>query len=238
MRASFRLISLAVLCAAVAAPFHAASSQDTPGPIRVMKGKQPMTPGSGQRRVEARSLAGFERLVVGDAVDVSVRYGPSYSVEVEADDNLLSRVETRSAGGILDVGVSGSYSSQRAPLVRITMPRLSRVELSASSSADIRGFRSPSLYLSSNGSGNFHVVGQASAVQVEMSGSGHANLSALDAGTAAVQVNGSGSARVRARQTLSAEVNGNGLIRYSGPATLIERTVHGPGAIRPDSAGM
>lgn len=203
------------------------------GETTVMRGNQPITRGSGRLVTRARTLPPFSRIVADDGADVSIAFGPTQEVSVQADDNLIDRVTTRVENGTLWIGVGGSYRTRATPTASIVVPALERIDLHASGSARVAGMRGSALALSSNGSGNFIVDGDIGELRVELFGSGEADLARLRAEHVRVELNGSGEARVHASRSLRAEVNGSGTILYAGAPERSERAVNGAGTIRP-----
>ena len=61
--------------------------------------------GGGDRIVETREVAPFDRLEVSESVDVKVVDGDGRHVRVYAGENVIDRVVTESSGGVLRVDV-------------------------------------------------------------------------------------------------------------------------------------
>ena len=67
------------------------------------------------------------------------------------------------------------------------------------------------------------LTGRTGDLDVEVEGSGSADLADLRAHEARVAVRGSGDADVRAEERLDADVDGSGSIRYHGDPEVTER---------------
>lgn len=202
--------------------------------ITVNRDDSPVLVGSGTRAQQQRSIAPFTAIEASDASDLVITIGAAQSVRVEADDNLLSHIETTTRNGVLYIRSTGSYSTYKPPVVTITLPSLSGVRMRGSGDARITGIRGGALSLEGIGSGDFHVTGQADTVSAKIKGSGDIDLRALDARDVDAAIYGSGSARVRASHSLRAAVYGSGDIAYSGTAK-VDSTVMGNGRISPAS---
>ena len=230
-RSSVAILALAgALVAAVPVVAHYAN--DSGSKVRVIRGDEQTTEGSGKVVRQERSVGAFTAIVADDAVNVVVTIGPRHSLEVQADDNLIDRITARVEDGALRIGAAGSYSTASAPTVHVTVPRLDRVDLHSSSDARIEGIRGSRLFLSSNGSGSFDVTGRVQAVEVELYGSGDARLADLEADDVRIAIHGSSDAHVKAGKSLRAAVYGSGDIRYSGDSVQVEQNVYGNGTIR------
>ena len=237
-----RALCLSALATVLVGLPSAAGASDTNarlqrGGTSVLIGDERPTLGSGRFIRQARPAGSFHAIEADDAVDLEIRIGEGSAIEVEADDNLVDRVTVAVEDGVLRVGARGGYTTSAAPLVRVTTPRLERVDLHTSSNAVIRGLRGGRLELASNGSGDFVADGWVEEIALASSGSGGGDLSALDAADARIAVNGSGRVHVRASRSLSAQVNGNGRIVYSGDPRKLRENVAGNGSIAPAGPG-
>jgi Putative auto-transporter adhesin, head GIN domain len=69
--------------------------------------------GSGTAAAQARHLAAFDSVDLGDSSNATVRVGGQQSVVVHTDDNLLSRVTTQVCAGTLRIETTGSFNHQQ-----------------------------------------------------------------------------------------------------------------------------
>jgi hypothetical protein len=199
--------------------------------IAVIYGGRTPDMGSGNRVRQIRPAGDFTRVIADDALDVEIRIGPSASIELEGDDNLIDRIRTEAENGTLHLRVRGGYRVRRPMLARITMPRLERVDLEASGDARIEGLSGGRLALAGRGSGSFDVSGELDQVEVRIQGSGDADLDDLRAREAHILINGSGDASAHVTETIVATVNGTGEIIYRGDPRNVSEDVNGTGRI-------
>lgn len=182
---------------------------------------------------DARALTGFSAIEAAGAEQVEIAVGGAASVEVEVDDNLVGNITTRVEDGVLKIGSKGSFSTTRAPVVRITLPSLTAVSMSGSGDAEIRGLSGGELTLNSRGSGRFSTPsGHLDKVSLNLMGSGDSDLTKLSVTNFVVSLNGSGTARIRASEAISARVNGSGTVYYGGDARTVEVRVNGTGSVK------
>ena len=193
-------------------------------------GREPVR-GSGNRIRQTRPAGSFTRVIADDAMAVEIRIGPSASIELEGDDNLIDLIRTDAERGTLHLRVRGGYRVRRPMLARITVPRLERLELEASGDGRISGLNGGQLALASFGSGSFIAEGQVDALDLRIQGSGDADLERLRAREARLLINGSGDASAHVTDTIVATVNGTGDIIYRGSPRNVTEDVNGTGRI-------
>lgn len=221
---------LAVAPLFLAAP---ACAQSSHGSIIVNRDNEPVVQGSGRYVREARAAGSFSAIESVGSERLEIAVGAAPSVEIEIDDNLLGNLTTRIENGVLKIGSKGSFSTTRAPVVRVTLPSLEAVRLSGSGDAEIRGLQGGTLSLDSRGSGGFHAPsGRADRVTLRLAGSGESDLTRLQVAHFAVDLSGSGEARIRADDSIDATVNGSGAVLYGGAAADVEVQVNGTGSAR------
>ncbi|MBX2846350.1 MAG: DUF2807 domain-containing protein [Saprospiraceae bacterium] len=92
--------------------------------------------GSGNVVTESRSHTNFDRVHVSSGLDVYFTQSNNYSVEVEADDNLIDIIKTEVNGGELRVKVAKGKSIKRSKklVVHVSAPDLTGIK--SSSGAD------------------------------------------------------------------------------------------------------
>src|SRR5262245_4331730 len=75
--------------------------------------------GSGKIATEQRDLKGFKGVDVGGAFLVEITAQKDYSVEVEADDNLLPLIKTEVDDGVLEIESEGRLKPTEQIRIRI-----------------------------------------------------------------------------------------------------------------------
>ena len=86
--------------------------------------------GSGVTKIEKREVAGFKKIEVSGAIEVEITAQKDFSVEVEADDNLLEYVKTEVEGETLKIYTKSRIWKQNKIRVVIAMPELTETEVS------------------------------------------------------------------------------------------------------------
>jgi hypothetical protein len=212
-----------------------------------------MIGGSGRIVSEKRNLSGFTGIETTSFVKVEVALGDSFNVEVEADDNILDRLNTEVDDGVLVIEMDkGGYSNVHAT-VYVTAPEINKMIVSGSGGIETKGkvfsrkrvelavrgsgsmnadIRAPTVNIENAGSGSITVKGETKTVKIKGSGSGLVNCAALLAEYATVKTTGSGGARVFASLQLEADLNGSGDIVYLGNPPNMKIEDDGSGEIK------
>ncbi len=204
-----------------------------------------MMTGSGRRVTEKRSVHDFTEIESAGSIEIEISHGDKLEVEVEADDNILSRVLTRVKNGRMSVMFEeGSYKNVHAK-VFVTIPSVDMLLVSGSGAIisrdtisnnenillEINGsgsiqamVNSPSVKAEVEGSGSISVSGRTKTFTVKNSGSGSINASGLLSESAIVKNSGSGTSNVFASVMLDVDLDGSGDVTYGGnpPSTKLE----------------
>jgi hypothetical protein len=216
------------------------------------------TTGSGNAVTEPRAVSGFQAIALRGAIDLVVRQADREGVQVRADDNVTSLVQTVVEGSgdarTLRIQFKAGESVRTVTPVVVTVDVIRLTALASSGSGDIRleALNTPALALgisgSSNarleqldteqlsisiaGSGDVRARGRAARLDVSIAGSGDVIARELVAGDAKVSIAGSGDASLTAQKTLSVAIAGAGSVEYGGGAMLARHSVAGSGSVR------
>jgi hypothetical protein len=187
--------------------------------------------GSGVAAAETRELASFSAVELAGVNDVSIGVGGEQLVTVRADDNLLERITTDVRGGVLVIDQTGSLDTVAPMRVEITVPSLDEVRLSGSGAIRVDGHELDLLSVTLPGTGAIRAAGTVTSLDVDLTGTGEADLGELVARNAAVALSGAGTVLVHVTGTLEAHVSGTGSVVYTGDPDRVDRTVTGVGSV-------
>ena len=170
--------------------------------------------GSGVYATEERGETGFNGIANSTSADVYFSSGDSYSIFVEADDNLRRYIKTSVSSGVLEIEIDGTpcISPGRTPVVYVTAPSLETVI--------------------SSGSGDILVDTLRSAeVKVVNSGSGNIIASWCEAGLCRIITSGSGDITLRNNYSdeISVKITGTGNVTSDGSTGLADIVSSGTG---------
>jgi hypothetical protein len=207
---------------------------------------------------EVRELSRFTSVDLRSLGRVVLASGPEQKVEVEAEEDLQSRVRTEVQGGVLVVGLRWWLGALlRMPelsevVVRVTVQELREIRLSGAGQVrsegplrvgdlDLRlsGAGHLALELAANrldvrlsGAGAVELSGTAAEMEIRLSGAGAVRADRLETRRVRIRASGAGECRVQAAETLEAEVSGAGSVRYRGNPR-IESRITGVGRLAP-----
>jgi hypothetical protein len=177
----------------------------------------------GPRRTQTRDVAAFTRVDSDSSVEIRLHVGEPQRVRVRAGENVIDGVGTEVRDGTLRVTFDHSGWGGNDVVVDASVPRLEGIDADGSGDIEADGIDADALAVSSDGSADLVLTGTVDALDVEVRGSGNADLADLRARAARVQVRGSGDADVRAEERLDVDVDGSGSVRYHGDPELNER---------------
>ena len=183
--------------------------------------------GSGKLISEKRDLSGFTGIEAGGAIDIEVTQADSYSVEIEADKNLMPHVRTTVESGTLKISTEDmnfDFFDHSTVHVKISMPKLSSFELAGASKGIAKNIKTDKLSLDVSGASKLIVAGTASSVNSEISGASKLEAKDLIADNVEVDCAGASKAYVHANATLKISAAGASNVIYSGSAKVSEES--------------
>ena len=209
--------------------------------------------GNGISKTEIRQASGFSQIASNGDFNVTVQPGNSYSVEVTAESNLLSYIETDVVGSTLKIRTRGLYSlrDHRSIEVNVTTPILNGLSLSGSGNIRTGSFTAKQdifhieisgsgdidsevnankIKANVSGSGTIFVQGVAPETNFVVSGSGKIKAYDLIQENCNATISGSGDMFVNASETIDANISGSGRVFYiNHPA--VHTSISGSGKI-------
>lgn len=207
--------------------------------------------GNNDVRSEFRAASGFDEIASTGDFKVNVKAGEEYSVEVSAESNLLSYIETDVVGNTLKIRTRGVHSliTNHPVEIFITTPVLEGVSLSGSGfiktdrfinddfkvalsgSGDIdTEVSAEEVRANVSGSGTIYLAGEADETEFVVSGSGKIKSFDLEHMKCDAAISGSGDMYVNASETINARISGSGMVFYIGHP-LIHTSISGSGGV-------
>ncbi len=190
--------------------------------------------GDGKVMLERRTVAaGLTEFDMSGPLQVELRVGPAPSLQIEADSNLLPLIRSDSSGPAMRVWVEGSVRTNNSMRVIYTTPQLGQIRATGSGRLIASGFNGGALTLNKAGSGESQLTGKVGTLNMQLTGSGSVNASALQSGNTNLEMAGSG--RLNLGQVnadaLNVKVHGSGGMQASGAATNLNARVVGSGGV-------
>ena len=208
--------------------------------------------GEGPVKTETRSAGDFHAIETSIAGDVEVSVADNFSVEVQAQENILPILKTEVEDGTLKIYFSENVSHHEDLKIRVSAPAFDRFSLGGSGTIKvITPIRADNMKMEVAGSGDIFVPqadfgsakasiagsgsvelgGKANTLETEIAGSGDIKAKQLTANTLNVKISGSGSVTCDVVQTLKASIAGSGDVYYSGQPA-VETNVSGSGSVK------
>lgn len=171
---------------------------------------------------------------------VRIVTGNRLAISVEGDPAVKDKLRFVLHNGKLGIGRDGNgWNTDTVATITVTVPVAHQIVLAGSGTIDadtlsgdavgvtIAGsgtVRSPhiaarNLDVQVLGSGRLQAAGQARTLDLTLAGSGEADMAALNAGNAKVDIAGSGSAGFASDGAVEANIMGSGQVRVKGRAT-------------------
>ena len=208
--------------------------------------------GKGDNITEIRSVKGFSGIDLCISADLYYQQDSIYWVEVTAQPNVLSVIETAVYGNVLKIKTNTWLVRHKPITVVVHSPDITYLSLSGSGNIYVQNaiaanymdilvngsgnISVPSLTAKTlstkiSGSGNIKITGgEVSDEDLRISGSGNIDALNLIANTCRVNVSGSGDVFVNVLQKLYVTISGSGDVKYKGmPA--VETHISGSGKI-------
>lgn len=163
---------------------------------------------------ETRTVAASTEVIdLSGPIDLTLRQGPSASLQVKGEQRLLGNVDTSSAGdGVLHIGTTGMLLHHRQPLqVLLVLPNLREMRVRGSGDSSVNGFSGETIVVRMDGTGSLKLNGRYRQVDVSVRGSGE------------MEMNGGSSSRV------AATVEGSGRMVVVGAASELKAVLAGSG---------
>jgi predicted small secreted protein len=187
--------------------------------------------GNGRIKSETRNILDFEKIDAGGAFSIKIKVGPSTSLRIVAEENLIGYIRTNVKGNTLVIDTRKNVSPRKEIIIEITTPSLKSVDASGANNIYIDGINGAEFRVDLSGAGNIDLRGTVDKFRAELSGAGNIDARDLIAKEVRVSVSGAASADVHAKEYLEASVSGVGSIDYYGNPAKVKTDVSGVGSI-------
>ena len=210
--------------------------------------------GNGNLITQDRTVTKADKIKLEGSFDVEISQGPTTSVKVEADENLVPYIITRVEGGYLVIKTKNgvSFSSEHEIKVYVTTDKLEKVELAGSGnvtgknkftggsklelkiagSGDIKmEINTPDILSEIAGSGSITLKGETQNETIKIAGVGDFTGDEMKAENATVKIAGSGNVKVFADMKLDVSIAGVGSVYYKGAANVTQH-ISGSGDVK------
>src|SRR5215471_19256863 len=191
--------------------------------------------GSGNRKTEKREVQTFNAIDSSGAYDIDVVCQKAASLQIEADDNLLPLIKTEVRGGVLFIKNDQEFHSSKSPMVRITVPDLSKLTNGGAGEVKIADVKNDQIALESDGAASMTASGTTKSTTITSNGAGKIDAGNLHADKARVSVSGAATIDCYATEQLDVNISGVGNVSYGGNPKIVNKKISGVGSINPKS---
>jgi len=168
-----------------------------------------------------------DKLEVDAPADVQYTQGPVTRLTVTGPKGLVDRIVVQD--GRIDLQGAG-WSSGSLKVV-MTAPNVTSFETNGSQDLNIADYKQDQLHLTIHGSGDAKVRGEATHAQLDISGSGDADMGGLTGDEARVHISGSGDATIAPKVTADVEVSGSGDVTLLTHPANVHSSISGSGSL-------
>lgn len=188
--------------------------------------------GSGNVQTEKRNVADFKAIDVGGVFEVEVVAQKEFSVEVEADDNLLQFIKTEVNGDTLVIKADKRFSTKSPIRVKISAPNIENLEVSGASKLSLANLKNDFLKVDASGASKIKVDGETKNLDIELSGESRFDAENLKSENATVDASGASNASVNVSGDLKADLSGASNVTYSGNPKNLDKKTSGASSVR------
>ena len=189
-----------------------------------------VAPANNANGQETRKPGSFRKVELRTSSELTIKRDENYYVRVSGPSDAVAALHTRIDGEELLLEYDASYTAPVTDKLKLEVhtPFLRAVSVKGSGKATVEAGFEDSLLGSVFGSGSLRVLGGPfSFLSFLVTGSGSVDAHEAQCDDANVELNGTGSIEVKASTTLTARIEGTGIISYYGSPTV---TVNGGGA--------
>ena len=189
--------------------------------------------GSGQMASDTRNATGFKGVDVGGVFQVEITAQKDFSVEVDADDNLLQYIKTDVRNGVLHIETERKISPSGPIRVRVSAPEIENLDVSGVANVTATNIKTDELVLDSSGASKINISGEVGKFVVDVSGATKIDAENLVVSDATVDASGASTVVLNVSGELRADASGASKIAYSGTPTSVKKSTSGASRVSP-----
>jgi len=189
--------------------------------------------GSGNLATETRDIEDFRAIDVSGVFVVELVAQKDFSVQVEADDNVLQYIKTEVDDGVLEISTTRKIKSSSGLKVRISAPDIEKIEASGATKVSVADLKNTGLEVDTSGASKVSLKGESEKFVVDVSGASNIDAGELKAKAATVSASGASQVNLYVTDSLRSKASGASKIVYSGGASDVVTKTSGAGSISP-----
>lgn len=192
--------------------------------------------GNGNVVTDTRSTSGgFTKVSASEGLMVYVTQADDFSIEVEADENIIDLIRTDIKNGKLRIHAEENIGSATKNIY-VSLPKISELRASSGSHLETKNtiksnelavdgssgaildidLIAQELELDASSGANVNIDGQADNADVDVSSGGNINAKDLETKTCTADASSGGNVKIQVSESLVADASSGGNISYSG----------------------
>ena len=185
--------------------------------------------GSGHIVTQNQPFSDFTAVSISSGFQFVITQSNSFSVKTTTDENIQNYIQISKLGNTLSVGIKPGYGVTTSTLkVEVSMPSLSRLELSGGAHGSASGFVSTNNFeIDASGGSQVQMQGQANDLTLNASGGSQLHLSNFTVRNANADLSGGSQAEIDPSGRIDGNLSGGSHLFYSGNPTLGNINVSG-----------
>jgi len=183
--------------------------------------------GSGNIVSQIRTVDECSGIILQNTGNIFLTQSDTQSIRIEADDNIIDKIEASKDDENLEVGLmKGSYSEITCKIY-VSLKSIRSLLINGSGNINVENIKCEMLNCKINGSGNIIIKGSGEFIDCYINGSGNISAQEFIATKCKAYINGSGNITLHAFEKPETHINGSGNIFYSGetPGAELGKTV-------------
>jgi len=194
--------------------------------------KEEVIIGSGNLTTETRATSHFSKVNSEGVFEVTITQGPSQTLEITADNNILNQVKTRVVNDELHLYLDDNYNYRDLTIqVDIIATNLNSLVNSGVGNIYANEVNDNGTFtIDNSGTGDILIGGSAPNLNIINEGSGDILAFDFYVEHCSVEIEGSGSVETSCSETLTVDIAGSGDVYYKGIPS-IDTTISGSGNI-------
>ena len=187
--------------------------------------------GNGNVQTQSRDIRGFKSVDVSGVFQVEIVAQKDFSVQVEADENLLQYIRTEVDGDVLEISTSKGIKSSSGLKVRISAPDIEKLDVSGAAKVSVTDLKNVALLLDTSGASKINLAGETDKLIIDVSGASSIEAENLKTRAATVDASGASKISVFASESVRADASGASRITYTGGAADIVKKSSGASSV-------
>jgi len=194
----------------------------------MMSCREDVDPGPIQERTEDYVISDFDWVEAGDAFDVTIVQGSTYTVTVKGDRRNIEDLDVRKTDGTLRIQFQRQESRnyrQYQTYITITLPSLGGINLSGAATGHVSGFSSEfGMGIKLSGASELDISGKAGDIDADLSGASNLHGFDFETETATIEASGASYVEIKTTKQLNVKASGASKIRYRGNPAVRSNT--------------